>query len=244
MGKITSRMGKIIDINARAARQKIRVAVCVPCASQVATQFMYDLTRMMTATAAQRQDIELRLIVHQGSILLNQRNDLVKRALEFEATHILWLDSDMRFPKDLLVRLLERNEPVVAANYVTRQHPLRPIAVALEAGQRQPLYTTPADTGLVEVEHTGLGVMLVDADVFRQLAQPWFNFWYNEKAEGFVGEDAYFCFCAREAGLKVYVDQDVSQHVKHVGEIEYDHSDAVDVREKILQVAMAEVAAE
>jgi len=236
-------MGKIIDINARAARQKIRVAVCVPCQSQVATPFMYDLTRMMTATAAQRQDIELRLLVHQGTILLNQRNELVQRALEFEATHILWLDSDMRFPKDLLVRLLERKEPIVAANYVTRKHPLKPVSVALEAGQRQPLYTTPADKGLVEVEYTGLGAMLVDADVFRQLPQPWFNFWYNEQASAFVGEDAYFCFCAREAGLKVYIDQDVSQGVKHVGEIEYDHSDAVDVREKILAVAMAEVAA-
>lgn len=238
------RRGKILDFNAKASRARIRVAVCVPCQSYVATQFMYDLVRMMTATAAQRRDIELRLLVHQGSILLNQRNDLVKRALEFDVTHILWLDSDMRFPKDLLVQLLERGEPIVAANYVTRQHPLRPVAVELKDGQRQSLYTTPATVGLVEVEHTGLGVMLVDADVYRQLAQPWFAFWHNEKAAAFVGEDAYFCFCAREAGLKVYVDQSVSQQVKHVGEIEYDHSDAVDVRDKLVQAAMAGVAAE
>lgn len=234
-------MTKVIDLNARAARSKTRVAICIPCQSQVAAEFAYDLARLTTATAVQRPDIELRLFLHQGSILLNQRQDLVKRALESEATHILWLDSDMRFPKDALVRLLAHTEPIVAANYPTRKHPIRPVAVSKVAGQREPVYTPADASGLVEVEHVGMGVMLVDSDVYRQLAQPWFAFWYNEKAESHVGEDVYFCFCAREAGLKILVDQDVSKQVKHVGTIEYDASDAIDVQKKIIDVAMAEL---
>lgn len=217
------------------------MAICIPCQSQVAAEFAYDLARLTTATAVQRPDIELRLFLHQGSILLNQRQDLVKKALEAEATHILWLDSDMRFPKDTLVRLLTHSAPVVAANYTTRKHPLRPVAVANVAGQREALYTPEDATGLAEAEYTGMGVMLVNTDVFRQLPQPWFAFWYNEKTGTYAGEDTFFCFCAREAGIRIQIDQDLSKQVKHVGTIEYDTSDAIDVQKKIIDVAMAEL---
>ena len=44
-------------------------------------------------------------------------------ALAVDATHILWLDSDMRFPADTLGRLLARNRDIVGANYCARRFP-------------------------------------------------------------------------------------------------------------------------
>jgi hypothetical protein len=180
-------------------------------------------------------------MMHMGTILLNQRNDLVRRALQLEGTHILWLDSDMRFHRNLLVDLLEHNEAIVGCNYVTRRHPIRPVSVRRGPEGREDLYTTPEDKGLVEVEYTGSGVMLVDLDVYRNMQEPWYNFWFNEKAKAFVGEDVYFCLTARELGLKVLIDQAASQGIRHIGEQEYDHASSVNIRDDILEVAKQEL---
>ncbi len=197
-----------------AGRKQYRVAICTPCQDTVSAGFAYDLAAL---TGAMPLDITWKLFQCRGTILPQQRATLVGLAQQWTATHVLWLDADMRFPADTLTRLLAHDVPIVAANYITRRAPYRPVAEHREHGV---LFTPPEATGLVEVTHAGLGVMLVDTQVFRDTPAPWFQIGYNPKSDGYSGEDVFFCRRAAEQGFPIAIDQDLSQHVRHAGVIE------------------------
>ena len=104
-----------------------KVLVAVPCGEMVHARFAQDLALMLSYTTYTRPEMEVHLALVQGTYLPRARAALVEHAMERQATHILWLDSDMRFPKDTLFRLLRHEKSVVAANYSTRQPPILPI---------------------------------------------------------------------------------------------------------------------
>lgn len=218
----------ILDQNGKSTRPSIRVAVSVPAGDSVHTGFAYDLARMTTATVAQRRDVEIRLHFLRGTVLAQSRSELVQMALEQDCTHVLFLDSDMTFPKDTLVRLLAHREPVVAANYTKRRAPHDPVAIDPEGA---PLYVEPGVDGLLPVATVGMGVMLVDLDVFKRLPLPWFNTMYLANAGVFVSEDVYFCTLVREHGLTPLVDNALSRDVSHIGEMEFRSEHALHLRE-------------
>lgn len=152
-----------------------------------------------------------------------------------EITHHLWVDSDMVFPPDSLNRLLRHNMPVVGVNYFTKTLPPKPVAYCDSEDNVGPLWTDANSTGLVEVQHTGMGLMLVDVRVYEKLSWPMFKF--EEIApQNFRdrGEDVYFCNQVRNLGLSVWIDQDLSKEIKHIGDLEYDWMLA-DKSEKKLQ---------
>lgn len=195
-------------------RKQYRVAICVPCQDTVSAGFAADLAMLAGAIPV---DITWKLFQVRGTYVHQQRTTLVGLAEQWAATHILWLDADMRFPADTLTRLLAHDAPIVAANYITRRAPYRPVAEHREQGV---LFTPPEASGLVEVTYCGMGVMLVDTDVFRTVPGPWFPIGYNPKSATYSGEDVNFCRKAIEHGFPILVDQDLSQSVRHVGEIE------------------------
>jgi hypothetical protein len=149
--------------------------------------------------------------------------------MEAGATHVLWLDSDMRFPKDALGRLLAHGEPIVGANYTTRRPPYLPTAETAEGY----LFGSPDLDGLVEVSHLGMGLLLVDTDVFRKIGEPYFALGYNRQDGSYVGEDFYFCKKARDHGYKVYVDQTLSREVRHIGETEFRYEHALETQKRM-----------
>jgi len=63
-----------------------------------------------------------------GSMLPTLRHNIVKRALEDKATHILWLDSDQTFPAYTAERLLAPGREIIGCNIATKQFPSTPTA--------------------------------------------------------------------------------------------------------------------
>lgn len=210
----------------------LRIAVCVP-GDRWRSGFGYDLANACIAFANARymggkKDIEVFSV--QGSILPEVRTRLVAQAAKWGATHMLFLDDDMRFPRDVVTCLLRHNVPIVGANYSRRTHPL--YTTAYKADKSGQLLTRPGDKGLVEVSHVGTGCLLIDMRVFELIDLPYFAFEYDPEGRMCQGEDVYFCHKAAAAGIKVYVDQELSQHVKHIGDWEYDHNQALLVHEE------------
>lgn len=218
-------MSQIINPNEEMARPKTRVMIAIPTHNQVNGGFAFDLAKLVGFMAAHRPDVEVRVVMNHGSIIPQQRNTLVNKALGLDMTHIFFLDSDMRFPPDTLDALLAHNEPFVAANYPTRRMPIYPTARVknAEGTQFQAIYQEESDTGLREVDLVGLGVALIDLDVFRNLPKPWFMFMYHAEIDDYTGEDFFFSHHVRNAGLKILVDQSLSYEIKHVGETEFNH---------------------
>lgn len=157
------------------------------------------------------------------SMLPESRHGIVKEAIEKGCTHLLWVDSDMIFPPDVLTGLLNHNLPVVGLNYVRRGLPTRPTAAGLDDLL---LYTTNESEGLVEVQHLGFGCLLTDIRIYNQIDLPYFQFEVMEDKFGFRGEDVYFCNKLRKAGIKIYCDQYLSRNCGHIGELIHFHEHA------------------
>lgn len=141
--------------------------------------------------------------VSQGTLLPSQRTGLVKETIERHFGHILFIDSDMRFPEDLLDRLKAHKKDIVGVNYKQRQ------VDKWAAG-----FPSEGKQGIEEVEALGFGAILIRTEVFIMMEEPWFATPYD--GQGFVGEDVFFCRKAIEAGYKVFVDHDLSAEIKHI----------------------------
>lgn len=207
-----------------------RVGICVPSGDEWKADFAFDLAGMLLHTTTRSPDpLELGMHNHRLSVLPTARNWLVRDALTAGASHILFLDCDMRFPPETLLRLLSHDRDIVAANCVQRAFPTRATAWANGAH----VFTEADSTGLEEVESIGTAIMMIKATVFEKMTPPAFFFEPKpDDAFSFLGEDQYFCRKARECGFQVWIDHDLSKYVSHVGTLAYTHGMALACRDK------------
>jgi hypothetical protein len=156
----------------------------------------------------------IRLALHQGPFVHENRNVLAQGALDAEASHLFFLDSDIACPDDTLVRLLAHNLPIVGANYHTRESPsFSTVKMFVETkGEDLP-------TALFPCKALGTGCLLIQTDVLRDLATPWFNLLTTVEGRVLTGEDVWFCELARAGGYEVYCDPTI--RVSHVGDYGY-----------------------
>lgn len=174
------------------------ILICTPTKDSVSAGFTFDLVRLIQETP------DAYFTISQGSLLPNQRTSLVKLAQEAHVSHVLFIDSDMRFPQDTIKRLLEHKLDIVGANCAQRG--IKKTTTGISSKNK---------TGIEEVKKIGFGVTLIRMDVFIKTPTPWFATPFDGKQ--FVGEDIFFCRKITEAGFKIFVDHDLSQEVKHSG---------------------------
>lgn len=202
----------------------VKVGVLVPSLGQWHTQFGISLTHMMMESCRtpfhSRCSAQAAVLMSvQSSLLPFSREKILREAIKEECTHVLWLDSDMVFPKMTLHHLLRHNLPFVAANYVTKSMPATTTASKLNGKK---LATTKDSTGLEEVSSVGFGCALIKVDAIKRMRAPLFMVdWYGETSS-YRGEDVYFCQKFRRMTKeKIYVDHDLSRQIQHMGMYPY-----------------------
>jgi hypothetical protein len=144
------------------------------------------------------------------------RELFLEASIKQGATHIFWLDTDMRVPRETAVLLSMHDQPIVACNYPVRQP--SGLFTAFRDGERIP--THEHSTGLETVDYCGMGAMLMRVDAVAGFVRPWFRHGINEHG-GDIGEDVGFCRALRAIGHQVYIDHDISKGVTHIGQREY-----------------------
>lgn len=195
----------------------MRVAIGVPSTDMVYADFAVCLALMMHYTAVERPDIQIVGVINQKtSIIEKGRSDIVASAFELGAEALLFLDSDMMFPPQLLRELVNASQDIVGCNYTTRRRPLR-ITCRDEKGN--PAHV--AEKGLKEVGYIGTGALFIKMSVFEKIGKPYFTVKWDEEKQYYLGEDYMFCETARAAGFKVHCDFDLSKHVLHIGQVNY-----------------------
>lgn len=203
-------------------KKTLRVAVCVPTHSSWQPEFGQSLCMAVADFLTSKFDNYepgVKLSVARGSLLCQQRTDLVEDALASKCDYILFVDDDMVFSQDTIQLLLEADKDIIAANCVTKTMPPVPTARSLPG---KPIYTRPDSTGVEEVLTVGTGIMLIKSSVFAKLPKPWFSQpWLANGNQ--QGEDVYFCQKARAHGFSIYISHDVSKNVLHTGEFHYNH---------------------
>ena len=146
-------------------------------------------------------------------MLVQSRHNLIVAALKDKCTHIMCLDSDMTFPRDTFIRLYQRDKDAIGVNATTRAYPVMHIAHDLK-GKR---ISSAGKSGVQKVQHVGLAVMLMKAEIFGRIEPPLFMMEWIPEMGSYCGEDVYFCAKLQHAGVDVYIDHDLSNEVGHLG---------------------------
>jgi hypothetical protein len=179
----------------------VKIALCIPVHGDPKAHFAKCYGRLIAHSSRQGREIES--FVVSSAVLSSLRALLVRRALEWKADWLLWMDADHTFPPDALERLLAHDLPIVGCNYIRRLAP---------HGQTASVETTreKAEAGMVEpANHMGLGLCLMRADVFDGIDEPLFDG---------ATEDIYLFNKLRAARHQPHVDHALSMEVGHIAE--------------------------
>lgn len=208
-----------------AANPGLRILVCTPVyGDTVKRGYAHSLAQAMAFFAQAKGDVDkfVDVAMVYSSNLIENRHMLVSRAFQFEATHMLFWDADIKAPADAIVRLVNHHQPIVAINYAKKEPEARPTAYIDSESYVGPCFTQEHHTGLQQVTSCGFGLMLIRMDVLQKLDMPLFQFTQcgqdNAKTET---EDVFFCHKAHDAGFPVLIDHDLSKRCAHLGDWEY-----------------------
>jgi hypothetical protein len=229
-----------------------RVAVCIPARDTIEVPTAISICAMVgqfTVDFVATGECSIRYYYMNGTLLHDMRNGLVRQALADGATHLLWVDSDMAFPKDTLHRLLKHDAPIVGANYPQRKRPCKPTAAKwTEDGRRVWMYTPPASVGLPDTEvaeSMGMGLCLVEAAVYECTPEPWYSMPWLPSTGEHMGEDVWFFRQVKKhIDVEPLVDHALSREVEHVGVHHYVWQDAYDDFDEVNAAAQPKEAAE
>lgn len=139
---------------------------------------------------------------------------------EQEYDYMLWIDSDVIFTFEDFQALLRHKVDVAAGLYLMSDNARFAAVEKMDpkvfetSGEFEFLTPKALATreGLVKVDYTGFGFVLVRKGVFERMSYPWFRPHYFEAPGGasdFTSEDVGFCLDAQKAGIDVYVDPKV-----------------------------------
>lgn len=192
----------------------MKTLIAVPSMDQVPAQFAQSLAML------QRPENDTPAVTFQiGSLIYTSRNTLGMRAIQMEATHVFWLDSDMVFSPDTLIRMHKTMEEtgadIVTGLYFRRVPPYSPVIFdkiemkdnICEWTEFKEIPNEPFEVGAC-----GFGCVLMKADVIwdvqinqKEMFSPIAN----------CGEDIAFCWRARKEGYKIICDPSIQ--LGHVG---------------------------
>jgi len=188
--------------------ERPRVAISVPSGDMVHADFALALAGLCHMS----DDLDLVIFSNKSSIVAEARNNGVAMAQAAGVEHLLFLDSDMIFPRTTLRRLLAHALDIVGATYAKRVPPFQALGTALQEQPADPPH------GLIAMARIPTGCLLIRMSVFARLAQPYFHFGLDTMRHQIVGEDYMFCDKARAAGLRIWCDAVLSREVGHIGQ--------------------------
>lgn len=207
----------------------LKVGICIPSRGEMCMGTAFDLAVMCGYDSRFRNPGTQSIYTVAGTLIFDQRNKLAESALDEGCDYILWLDADMRFPKNTIERLISLDKDIVGVNATTRTVPAKPTAKNLQINFEEKTNAwIPVDSkgkqGIEKVTSIGCGVMLVKRKVFEKLEKPWY--WFSEiPGDKILGEDVYFCVKAHDAGFETWVDHSLSNMIGHIGQYTYTWED-------------------
>jgi len=175
----------------------MKVVVCIPYTGYIAPQAAYSLPAM--ACYARSKGIELELLPIGLSLVYAAREQAAKYLLESGCDSLLFIDSDMVVPMDLVPRLIEADKDIVSGLAFKRVPGYEP-CIFKKCDREGTEFYLDYPKGLIEVQGVGMACTLIKRKVFETVPKPWFF------PEPNIGEDLAFCIRAKEQGFKIYCD--------------------------------------
>ena len=194
----------------------MKILIAVPCMDQVPVRFCQSLAMLQKVG-------DCVLAMQMGSLIYTSRNSLATKALQSEADYVFWLDSDMVFEPDTLIRMmdtLQKNDlDILTGLYFRRVPPYTPVLFSKLDKRTETIFdwAEPKELPdhLFEVEGCGFGCVLMKVDPFIDV-QARFGNMFAPIAN--TGEDLAFSWRARQCGYKIWCDPSIE--LGHVGYIQ------------------------
>jgi len=188
----------------------MKLTIAIPTSSGISPQ-----TMLSVFTAVSVLNFPVRLDIITSCYVHDARNKMVDRAVASGSTHLLFVDSDISFPKDAVQKLIAQDKDVIGGMYNRREEGNLP-TILMEEGDKLVIpETVPTET--FPVFATGTGFMLIKLASLSKVEYPYF--WFGVHKDRMLGEDAWFCRQVQKAGLTVWCDPTLG--IKHIGTKEY-----------------------
>lgn len=197
----------------------IRTLIAVPCFDMVHTDFMKCMLDM-------ERDDNTSYTVIKNSLIYNARNTIAQNAIRFGFDRVLWLDSDMQFPADVLPKFsahMDNGLDFVSGLYYMRSALKKPVVysdvwytVTSNEAESGATNVDAMPYGLFECAGAGFGCVMTSVTMLKKLVER-----YGAPFTPMMGlgEDLAFCWRAKQNGFKMYCDSRIK--CGHIGQAVY-----------------------
>ena len=201
-----------------------KVHFMTPCYGGQITEVCFN-SYLQWSIIATKNNIDFQIDTLSNESNVNRaRNTCASKFLSGDATHLMFVDADIKFNPTDVVKLLTHDKDIVGGIYPQKTLPPKMVVNTIDNGKRE--------GNLIEVGTIGTGFMPIKRTVFEKLieegATP-----YNDQMElinnnqydffqctidsrgRYLTEDWSFCRRWRQVGGEVWADLDIA--LEHVG---------------------------
>lgn len=182
----------------------------------------FSINLMDLVETTKKEGINVRLGYFVANSVETMRNLTVLDFLKSGADYYMALDTDMEYPSDLIIKMVNHNKDIVVPKLYRRTPPY---SIVQAYKYHFPFWEESNllkedKKGLVKVEISGPPGMLIKRkvfeDIYNKTGDVWFNRVYefrgpedwNKKTVFEIGSDVRFCEKVKNAGYEIWVDTD------------------------------------
>jgi hypothetical protein len=202
---------------------KPSVFIAMPCYDSVKINTMLSVIKLVQQLG--KSGIEVGIHTMKSPLIHQARNYLTSVFLTTQYQYLLFVDSDVEFEPEAVVRMMVAKKRIICTPYRVKNENTEQHLYTVEF--KDPKNILILAEGLVEIEAGPTGLMLIDRTVFEKIiknhhdlkivnkatpnADKSHEFYYNFFDFGFsdgyaMGEDVSFCRLARGNGFKIYAN--------------------------------------
>ena len=202
---------------------KPTVYIAMPCYDSVKINTMLSIIRLVQQLS--QSGIKVGINTMKSPLIHQARNYLTSVFLTTDYTHLLFIDSDVEFEPEAIIRMMVAKKDIICTPYRVKAELLEKHIYTVEFKNPKTIPFLPG--GLVEITAGPTGIMLIERSVFEKIiknhpelkiknkatpsATKSHEFYYNFFDFGFkegyaIGEDVSFCKLARGNDFKIYAN--------------------------------------
>lgn len=193
----------------------MKILIAVPLPESVSNSFYSNLIEIISYTKKHLPGLEeLSYSTKSGVRTDKNRNVLIDEALENNYDYILWLDADMVYPVDIIVKYFQQPFKIIGCVYFKRKYPYHPVLYVNGTNPIKPYKmvdpTKLEPNKIYEVDGLGFGGVMVDTEVYRTMGgDKYMNYGLNYhlpyETTDQLTHDLVWCKKAKEYGYKIFV---------------------------------------
>jgi hypothetical protein len=201
-----------------------KVMICTPMYnSQCTAQYTISMINLMTMIPYVKDLEVVTLFALNESLIHKTRNLLVHSFLKSDCTHLLFIDADIGFKPDQIIKMMQSDSDIVCGIYPKKKINWNYVYDAVSAGvPASELYShaleylyiseeETEDSDLIDIKRAGTGMMMISRKVFEQLADqvPVFKLESNLDNVFQTNEEiSEFFFTSIDTKTKIYLHED------------------------------------